>query len=174
MAESAFFVPVPEAEPWVRFLRERYDPVASLGVPAHITVLVPFMSPELITEPVLAKIIDIIQPIKSFEFTLQRVARFPETVYLIPEPAEPFISLTAALVREFPDYPPYSGRFPEVAPHLTVADRSAELSSVAEVELAVIMKERGPIHAKCDLIELFENSGGRWRRAHSFPLPGDV
>jgi len=52
MAESAFIVRVPEAEPCVGALRERFDASVKLGVPAHITVLVPFMSPERITEAV--------------------------------------------------------------------------------------------------------------------------
>lgn len=39
MAESAFIVPVPEAEPHAAHLRERYDPVALLGVPAQVTLL---------------------------------------------------------------------------------------------------------------------------------------
>jgi hypothetical protein len=48
MAESAFIVRVPEAEPHVAHLRERFDPMALLGVPAHITLLYPFLSPEQI------------------------------------------------------------------------------------------------------------------------------
>jgi len=55
MAESAFIVRVPEAEPRVGALRERFDASVRLGVPAHITVLVPFMSPERISAAVLAE-----------------------------------------------------------------------------------------------------------------------
>jgi hypothetical protein len=43
MAESAFIVCVPEAEPHVAVLRERFDASARLGLPAHITMLYPFM-----------------------------------------------------------------------------------------------------------------------------------
>lgn len=45
---------------------------------------------------------------------------FPDgTIYLGPDPATPFASLTAALVAAFPQCPPYGGRF-EPVPHLTV------------------------------------------------------
>jgi hypothetical protein len=37
MAQTAFIVRVPEAERHVGDLRDRFDPSARLGVPAHIT-----------------------------------------------------------------------------------------------------------------------------------------
>ena len=54
MPQSAFVVLVPEAEPWVKDLRERYDPIAAVGMPAHITVLFPFIPPDLLTDSDLA------------------------------------------------------------------------------------------------------------------------
>ena len=174
IAQSTLLVPVPAAEPWVKDLRERYDPTAVVGVPAHITVLFPFISPDLITESDLAKTTGTFQRFRPFEFRLEQVGRFPESLYLIPESDEPFISLTEAIVREFPEYPPYGGKFTEIVPHLTVANRSAELSTIAETKLSKIMKELGPIHAVCNVVELYENSSGRWRWAHSFPLEGAV
>ena len=173
MAQSTLFVPVPEAEPWVKDLRERYDPIAAVGVPAHITVLFPFISPDLLTDSDLARATETFQRIRSFEFKLEQVDRFPESLYLVPEPDEPFIWLTEAIVREFPEYPPYGGKFTEIVPHLTVANRSTELSAIAEAELLAIMKEVGPIHAVCNVVELYENSSGHWRWAQSFPLEGD-
>lgn len=172
MPQSTLFVPVPEAEPWVKDLRERYDPTASVGVPAHITVLFPFISPDLIADSDLARATETFQCFRPFEFRLERGGRFPESLYLVPEPNEPFISLTEAIAREFPEYPPYGGKFTEIVPHLTVANRSAELSTIAETELSKIMKELGPIHAVCNVVELYENSSGHWRWAQSFPLKG--
>jgi hypothetical protein len=45
--ESALIVAVPEAEWAVAALRAAYDPAASWGMPAHITVLYPFLPPEV-------------------------------------------------------------------------------------------------------------------------------
>jgi hypothetical protein len=42
---SAVVVPVPEAEPRVGALRTALDPSAALGVPAHVTILYPFVAP---------------------------------------------------------------------------------------------------------------------------------
>ena len=174
MPQSALGVPVPEAEPWVKDLRERYDPTAAVGMPAHITVLFPFVLPNLLTDDDLARATDTFQRIRSFEFKLEQVGRFPESLYLAPEPDEPFISLTEAIVREFPEYPPYGGKFTGIIPHLTVANRSAELSAIAETELLKIMKELGPIHSVCNVVELYENSSGYWRWTQAFPLEGGV
>jgi 2'-5' RNA ligase len=174
MLQSALGVPVLEAESWVKDLRERYDPTAAVGVPAHITVLFPFISPDLIADSDLARATETFQLFRPFEFRLGQVGRFPESLYLVPEPDEPFISLTEAVVREFPEYPPYGGKFTEIIPHLTVANRSAELSAIAEAELLPIMKDLGPIDAVCNVVELYENSSGYWRWAQSFPLEGGV
>lgn len=50
---TALVIVVPEAEPAVAPWRAALDRAASLGVPAHITVLYPFLSPERIGDSVL-------------------------------------------------------------------------------------------------------------------------
>jgi hypothetical protein len=53
---SGLIIEVPEAEPAVRQHRERLDASAPLGVPAHITVLFPFMPPEAIDAAAVTKL----------------------------------------------------------------------------------------------------------------------
>src|SRR5215207_2399787 len=43
--ESALLIPVPAAEPTLQRWRERLDPACRLGVPAHVTLLYPFVAP---------------------------------------------------------------------------------------------------------------------------------
>ena len=47
--DSAVVIPVPEAEAVVGPHRARLDPFAAWGVPAHVTVLAPFVPPHAIT-----------------------------------------------------------------------------------------------------------------------------
>ena len=47
---SAVIVPVPEVEPPVRDLRRELDPSAAGGVPAHVTVMYPFLAPRTVAE----------------------------------------------------------------------------------------------------------------------------
>src|ERR1700729_2595365 len=48
-SESCLLVPVPEAEAVVGRVRGRLDRAAAWGVPAHVTILYPFVLPEAIT-----------------------------------------------------------------------------------------------------------------------------
>lgn len=102
MPTSAFVVTVPAAESLVGTLRDRFDASAKLGVPAHITVLFPFMPPEDITPDILDQAQAALSAVPSFGFSLANMGRFPTTAYLSPTPAEPFIALTVALTKCFP------------------------------------------------------------------------
>ena len=170
MAESAFVVLVPEAEPLVGALREQHDGAARLGVPAHVTVLFPFMDPANIDEQVLLVCAGVLAAQSSFSFTLGSVGRFAETAYLEPRPAQPFIALTGGLSTAFPAYPPYGGKFLSVVPHLTVAHGSAAAAAVAEAALVSSLAARGSISCRCTSVVLLENSSSMWRPMRTFPL----
>jgi 2'-5' RNA ligase len=163
MAESALIVRVREAQPLVGKLRDQFDSSAKLGVPAHITVLYPFMPPERITAAVLEEVSHAISGAQPFEFRLACVKRFPGVLYLAPEPSAPFVDLTNRIARQFPEFPPYEGRFQPVVPHLTVADGGDSQASDAEAQLLVIMREHGPVFAKCASVVLIDNFSGLWR-----------
>jgi hypothetical protein len=172
VAESAFIVRVPEAEAAVRDLRQRCDPAAALGVPAHITILSPFMPPGRITPQVLHAAQAALKTSRAFSFTLGELGRWPETTYLVPRPAAPFVRMTRALAQAFPEFPPYAGRHAEVAPHLTIADGSALLADRAEGELRAILPGLGPLTSVCRTVDLIENSSGIWRFMHAIALEG--
>jgi len=169
MAQSAFIVRVPEAEPHVARLRERFDPSARLGVPAHVTLLYPFMSPELVTPGVLAAVSQLALSVAPFSFRLGPIRRFPGVVYLATEPAAQLVALTQKLVRLFPDYPPYAGQHEAVVPHLTVAQAGEAELRQAEAELAASIGTKC-IPASCSEFVLIENSSGLWEPMHTFTL----
>lgn len=54
--ESAIVLAVLAAETLVSQWRRLYDPAATWGVPAHVTVLYPFVTPDALDESVLARI----------------------------------------------------------------------------------------------------------------------
>ena len=170
MAQSAFIVCVPEAEPLVSALRERFDPSAKQGVPAHITILYPFMSPHLVSEQVLADVRRTVSQVASFKFLLSKVGRFPATTYLAPNPAGPFEELTRRLVERFPAYLPYAGEQERVIPHLTVAHGNPQQASAAEAQLSAALAGRDGISSTCNEIVLLENSSGTWKTMHAFGL----
>ena len=56
MPETALITRVPEAESYIARYRDRYDPSARRNVPAHVTILYPFMAPTLVTAEVLERL----------------------------------------------------------------------------------------------------------------------
>jgi 2'-5' RNA ligase len=121
ITESVVLIPVPEAEDAVNRLRERLDPAGALRVPAHITVLYPFVPPSRLDDAAIGSLAEAIASVPAFEAELTRVEWFDEAVlWLAPEPAERFGQLTDAVRRRFPGYLPYGGAHGEPVPHLTV------------------------------------------------------
>jgi 2'-5' RNA ligase len=118
--ESAIIVPV-QVPVAVGRLRDRMDPSAAQGVPAHVTLIYPFMTVDGLTDEVHRQVERIAASEPAFPFALTSVGRWPNVVYLAPEPAEPFRRLTLALAAAFPDYPPYEGVHEVIVPHLTIA-----------------------------------------------------
>ena len=150
---------VPEAEPAVGHLRERYDSAGAMGVPAHVTLLFPFGDePDGLEELFAAA--------APFDFTLVRTGWFPEppTLYLAPEPAEPFVGLIETLMARYPNYPPYGGAHGTIVPHVTVGQAVPE-DAERQVEAAL------PIHSRAASVAwLEEQPGGRWGERQRFAL----
>lgn len=170
MAETALIIVVPEAEPHVSHLRRQFDPSASRGLPAHITVLYPFMPPEDVTTAVADQIRAIALSFTAFDFQLSDVGVFPGALYLAPTPKEPFGALTAAFALHFPRYLPYGGQFRRVVPHLTVAQAGGWQHSSAHTELLCALYPSGGILCRCSELVLTEDSSGRWAKMYKFPL----
>ncbi len=169
---TAFVIAVPEAEPLVATLRSRFDPSAATGVPAHITVLHPFMPPAQATPEVLARAEDALRGHEPFHFQLARVERFAGVLYLAPQPAAPFVPLTEALVRAFPAFPPFGGVHERIMPHLTVAQGDEPTLQQADAELHAALRTLGPVAALCHALCLLQNAGGGWREWHRLTLRG--
>lgn len=118
--ESAILLTVPEAEALVGALRKEGDASAAHGVPAHVTLLYPFVpDPDVGCVEELQFFFERVDPF-TLDFTA--VGEFPEVVYLAPEQADEVQHLIGALVRRWPECPPYNGLFADVVPHLTVVD----------------------------------------------------
>jgi len=93
--ESALLLPVPAAESVVGPHRVRLDASARVGVPAHVTVLYPFLPPTATGPDVLAALTRLFAAVPRFAFTLDRVRWFGESVvWLGPSDESPFRTLT--------------------------------------------------------------------------------
>jgi 2'-5' RNA ligase len=179
-AESGLVVPVPSATAAVAPRRERLDPAAVYGVPAHVTVLYPFVPPDELGPDDLHTLAEMFAAAAPFDFVLDRVGWFGESVlYLAPTPAEPFVALTRQVVARYPAHLPYDGAFDDITPHLTVGDRGtlAELRDAAAAVAPAL-----PITARATDVWLMVGTparvdtavrrDGSWRVRARFPLGG--
>ena len=165
---TALIIAVPEAEPLVHAWRMRHDNAAK-GVPAHITLLVPFVPPHEIDESLLIGASRALRLGACVPFSLPRVARFPDLAWLAPEPDEPFRRLTELIVGSYPAYLPYEGIHEEVVPHLTVAKADAALQDEIETSLTPHL----PIEAEArEVTLLVEDDAENWRPHSHFVLHG--
>lgn len=153
-SRSGLIVEIPEAEP----------AVARLGIPAHITVLFPFMPPREIGPAALTELEQLFAAVSQFRFRLGHTAWFgDEVLWLAPRDPEPFRALTRAVVQAFPAFPPYEGQFGDSTPHLTDL-HAAETSVQAHL----------PIDAQATAATLVtqQSTGGRWTKTATFTLAG--
>ena len=142
---TAVVAPVPAAEPLVAEHRQRLDAAAAWGVPAHVTVLYPFVEPAAVTEHLIAVLATALGSASAFTCSFRRTRFGGDVLWLEPEPDQPFRQLTTAVWGAFPQHPPYGGAYDDVIPHLTVAERRlAYLPAVQAAEHAVQSNYRCP------------------------------
>jgi 2'-5' RNA ligase superfamily len=104
-----------------------------------------------------------------FSFELRELRRWPDVLYLAPEPPAPFVALTEAFVASYPEHPPYEGAHETVVPHLTVAQGGPEVLAAAENDVWPSL----PLSARVDeLLLLAERERDAWRTAARIPLGG--
>jgi 2'-5' RNA ligase len=148
MAEYALSVPFPGI----------VEPVGIPNdLPPHVTVLYPAPGE-------VAEIAKVLAPFAPFDVTFTRVDRFPGVLWLAPEPAEPFVALTEAMVARFPDWPPYGGSYSSIIPHLTVAQTQLD-------ETAALVEPLLPLRSFVDRVVLYTSTdGAHWHEHATFDL----
>jgi 2'-5' RNA ligase len=153
--------------PALERLRRHDDFAASMGVPPHVTLLFPFMRAAALRPPVRRALAGIAAADEPFDVRFEAVGRFPDRVWLMPEPAARFRALTEAIATRFPEYPPYEGVFDEVIPHLTLVE-----SAVAPLDQIAIAAQRHlPFTSRVAVMEvLVEGPDERWHGHWRIPL----
>jgi hypothetical protein len=170
VGDTGLVLRVPEVDPVIGHWRARYDSVAPLGVPAHVTVLYPWIPAGLLTDDDLAAVAAIAAATDPIQLTFAALGRFPDVLWLDPQPGGPILALIAAVTGRWPDYLPYGGRYGDrPVPHLTVADSGnpAELDpAVAEIERAL------PVLARVEELSLVVRRDEGWSLGRTFPFGG--
>jgi 2'-5' RNA ligase len=142
-------------------------PRGERGMPAHVTVLYPFLEPSAVDARVVERLRSVFGAFGTIEATFATVARFGPIVYLEPEPGDSFSALTRAVWSVWPQCPPYEGRYPEPIPHATIARVDADGDRLRlESELVGHL----PIRERLSRVELYASGDAGWQRLHEFTL----
>lgn len=170
--QTAIIVPVSAAEPLVGRHRRHLDAASSWGVPAHVTVLYPFVEPAQVDDQLIAALDAALAPVPAVDCRFERTQWFGHDVlWLDPEPSGWFLDLIGSVCDAFPDHLPYGGAHDEVVPHLTIAERRlGSLSAVQSAEQAV----RAGLPLSTRIAGVLLIAGTRapnsWRILHEFRL----
>ncbi|MGH3167133.1 MAG: 2'-5' RNA ligase family protein [Trebonia sp.] len=168
---SVLLAEIPEAESLVAPHRRRLDSNASLGIPAHVTVLYPFLPATALDAGVRGELARLFATFPRFSFTLDRTDWFGESVlWLAPRDPAPFSALTELVFAAFPDYPPFEGQHDEVVPHLTVG-HERPIGELRAAEEAI--RPGLPVSGSVTAVTLMTgpaSDDAPWTKAAAFPL----
>jgi hypothetical protein len=145
---------------------------ARRGLPAHISLLYPFLPADELDGDTVAEIAAVLEDRPEIEVRFERCHHTGGFVFLRPEPARPLTELVAALRDHWPHLRPYGGRFGDaVEPHLTIAMGASPQDCAA---LAASLAPALPVTARLTEAWL-ATFAGQWRllRRFRFQRPPD-
>ena len=149
------------------------------GIPAHLTILFPFVVAAQVDADLLTSLRALYAPVAPFAYELARVESFPGVAWLAPEPAAPFRELIAATRAAFPDHPPYGDPTLEAVPHCTVGGDTGDENDVRVLAAMLAELRDGlgpslPLACRAEAATLLvEQADGTWARGTAFPFEGD-
>src|SRR5215470_13516170 len=101
--QTALVAVIHEAEPMIGAWRTRLDPSAAAGVPAHVSVLSPFLAATRVDDAVVGELTSLFGGQPTFDVRFGEFRRSPGVLYLAPDPDEPFRALTGLLATRWPE-----------------------------------------------------------------------
>lgn len=150
-------------------MRRRLIGDAAEGVPAHLTLLYPFVEPARLDGAVRRRLARVADAHEPWAYDLARAATFPDTVYAAVERESPFVTLQADLERAFPGFPIYGPDRPfDYVPHVSVLEGPAasDPSRLRHPAWAAL-----PVARRAAGIEVIvRDPGGRWGTRWRIPL----
>ena len=137
-------------------------------MPAHVTVLYPFMDPKGLGRQRRARLATVFAGFPPLGLVFSRIGRFPEVLWVAPDEPEPVMAMVRAVAAAFPDYPPYGGQFATIIPHVTVAHGVG--LDLGALEPEVRRRLSPPVTERVEAVGLFTTVRRRWVEVDRFPL----
>jgi 2'-5' RNA ligase len=128
--QTGLVIPVPTADALLAAVGAQYPGTVREGVPAHVTLLYPFVAAAELDERVSSAVGALLAEQAPMPVRFAECYRREGFVALRPDPIDGLTELTSKAHRRWPDVVPYGGVYRDVEPHLTVAMRCSEETAV--------------------------------------------
>lgn len=165
---TALLVPAPEVA-FIQPFRAAHNSLLAANKPPHLTVLASFLAPSRIDEQVLLDLEQAVASCPQSRFRLERTGCFPDAciLFLVPEPAYPFLLLGRAIQSKFPAVKP---EFAHPVMHLTLARGMKEERFTFKGDLYCQCGSQLPVEVVATRVWLYETCGDRWHERASHLL----
>lgn len=167
--QTAVVIPVPGLDPVLDAVAARWPEAVRSGIPAHLTLLYPFVpSGTGLTDRAVERCRELCAGAGPLRVTFERAVVGPAIVSTAPVPADRAVALARSFITEWPEFPPYGGRFgPDPHPHVTLA-LGADPARNAEV--AALVDGALPVRAELQMAALVELTERGWHQRAVLPL----
>jgi hypothetical protein len=167
--QTALVLPVVAADRILDHWRSRHDPSAAGGMPAHITVLAPFLDAARVGAEERTELAGLFAAHAAIEVQFRAFGALPGILYLDPFPRAPIVDLIDDVRARWLEAQSSGGELAETVPHLTIATAVDPVTStMIEGDLA----DRLPVRATLESAALMAFADGRWSELASFALAG--
>ena len=167
--QTAVVIPVPSLDPVLDAVAARWPEAVRPGIPAHLTVLYPFVPAGAgLTDRAVERCRELCAGAGPLRVRFERAVVGPAIVSTAPVPAGRAVALARSFTAQWPEFPPYGGRFgPDPHPHVTLA---LGPDPGRNAEIAAFVNEALPAQADLHTAALVELTERGWRQRALLPL----
>ncbi|MGH3701183.1 MAG: 2'-5' RNA ligase family protein [Pseudonocardiaceae bacterium] len=128
--QTGLVIPVPAADALLASVGTRYPGTVREGVPAHVSLLYPFVAAAEVDERVTSALGEMFDEQAPMPVQFTACYRRDGFVALLPDPSDGLTELVSKTRHRWPEVVPYEGVYGDVEPHLTVAMHCSEETAV--------------------------------------------
>lgn len=170
--QTALVLLVPAADPLLAAVAARYPNRVRGGVPAHLTVLYPFVPAAKLDMSVIEACAQIAGDIAPTSVRFSRCHVRPGLIYLVPEPPGQIQRLLKSVQARWPVLPPYGGKYADAPAHVSIALGADAVDQAAIFRLVDSLLPITCQFPELHVVALDEEKGWETRKRFPFGASG--
>ncbi len=166
VGSTALVLLTPELDPLLTRVRARCPSAVRAGIPAHLTLLHPFVPEAVLDDRARRRCAEIMRARPRMGVRFDACEVRPGFVSVVPRPVAPLMDLIAEIRAAWPDVEPYGGRYP-AHPHVTLG---LHVPAPDEQDVVEIVMRALPLDVAWSEGLLVVVTGSGWAVRDRFPL----